>query len=136
MFGRRPTAASRWLPSIASAWPAGVDDDAHAAAVRALGHRRVLDREVERDALALEDALDLGRDLVVLAGDQPVAVLEHRDARAEAPVHLRELQADVAAADDQQVLGQEVDGHHRGVGEDRHVGDALPRGQRPAGRRH
>ena len=30
----------------------------------------------------------------------------HRDARAEAPVHLRELEADVAAADDDQVLGQ------------------------------
>ena len=55
VFGRRPTAASRWLPSIASALPAGVDDDAHAAAVRALATAASLHREVERDALALED---------------------------------------------------------------------------------
>ena len=51
---------------------------------------------------------------------------------AEAPVHLRELEADVAAADDDQVLGQEVDVHHAGVGEDtarrraRRVGHRRP----------
>ena len=126
VFGRRPTAASRWLPSSSSASAGRIDDDAHALAARALAHRRVLHAEVEGHAFALQDLLHLGRDLAVLAGDQAVAVLEHGHARAEAPVHLGELEADVAAADDQQVLGQEVDRHHRGVVEHRHVGDAFP----------
>ena len=34
---------------------------------------------------------------------------------AEAAVHLGELEADVAAADDDQVRGQEVDVQHRGL---------------------
>ena len=53
---------------------------------------------------------DLGRDVVVLARQQLRRALDHRDLRAEAPVHLRELQADVAAADDHQVLGHAVHG--------------------------
>ena len=45
-------------------------------------------------------------DVGVLAGDQPRRHLDHGDLGAEAAVHLRELQPDVAAADDDQVLGQ------------------------------
>jgi hypothetical protein len=54
--------------------------------------------------------------------------LEHGHACRSAGT-LRELQADVAAADDQQMLRQGVDGHHRGVVQHRHLGDTLPRGQ-------
>ena len=38
-----------------------------------------------------------------------LAVFDDGDVRAEAPVHLRDLEADVAAADDDQVLGQHVE---------------------------
>ena len=133
VFGFLPTAASRWLPSTTFAPALGAERDADADAAVARRHPRVLHREVEGDALALEDRLHLARDLAVLARDQAVAVLDHRDARAEAAVHLRELEADVAAAGDDQVLGQRVDRHHRDVGQDRHVGDAVPgRQHRPA----
>ncbi len=75
-------------------------------------------------AFALEDRLHLARDFAVLAGDQAVAVFDDGHARAEAPVHLRELEADVASAGHYQVLGQRVDGHHRGVGQHRDVADS------------
>ena len=39
-------------------------------------------------------------------------------------IHLRELEADVAAADDDQMLGHAVERQHRRVGEERHVVDA------------
>ena len=126
VFGRRPTAASRWLPVELMGAAAGVERDVHALAAVAGPDPRGRHREVEADALALEDRLHLARDLAVLAGDQPVAVFDHRHARAEAPVHLRELEADVAAAGDDQVLGQGVERHHRGVGQHRHVGEPVP----------
>ena len=44
------------------------------------------------------------RDFFVLARDEARALLDDRHLRAEAAVHLRELQPDVAAADDDQVL--------------------------------
>src|SRR5206468_9243507 len=48
--------------------------------------------------------------------------LDDGDAAAEAANHLCELQPDIAAADDDQVLGDEVDIHHGDVGQ---VADAL-----------
>ena len=49
------------------------------------------------------------RHLFVLARDDARAHLAHRDLRAEAAEDLRELEADVAAADHHQVLGQVVE---------------------------
>ena len=40
-----------------------------------------------------------------------------RDLAAEAPEHLRELEPDVAAADDHQMSRDEIDVHHRAVGQ-------------------
>ena len=41
------------------------------------------------------------------------ALLDHRDLGSEAAEHLGEFQPDIAAADDDQMLGQEVELHHR-----------------------
>jgi hypothetical protein len=85
-----------------------------------------------RDAFVFQEAPDLRGHILVLAADQARAHLHHRDARAEAAEHLRELQADVAAADHDEVLGHEVDVHHRDVGEighrfdSRHLRHARP----------
>ncbi len=91
---------------------------------------RVGDRVVRRggddpDSLALEDLLDRRGDVLVLPGDEPVGLFDHRHPAAEAAVHLRELEADVAAAEQDQVLGQEIDLHHARVGE---MGDAVEAG--------
>jgi hypothetical protein len=67
------------------------------------------------DAFAFEDRAYRLRHVVVLARDQSRRHLHHRDARAEAAKHLRELQADVTAADDQQVLGEGVELEHAAV---------------------
>ena len=72
-----------------------------------------------RDAFALEDRADRFRNVLVLAADQPRALLDHRHLRAEAPIHLRELEPDVAAADHHQMLGQPIEREHGGVGEKR-----------------
>ena len=63
-------------------------------------------------------------DVLVLAADQARALLDHRHLGAEAAEHLRELEPDVAAADDDQVAGQRVEREHRAVGE---VGDVVRR---------
>ena len=44
-----------------------------------------------------------------LRADQARTLLDDGDLRAEAAIHLAELEADVAAADDDQMLGQKVD---------------------------
>src|SRR3954453_9726252 len=77
------------------------------------------------DAFGLEDFPDRLRHVLVLARDQPRRHLDDRHARAEAAVHLAELEADVAAADDDEVLRHEVDVHERLVGEVGHLVDAL-----------
>jgi hypothetical protein len=57
------------------------------------------------------------RSTLVVPRDEARAHLDHGDAAPEAPVHLRELEADVAPTDDDQVLRQEIDLHHAGVRE-------------------
>src|SRR6185436_9159340 len=87
----------------------------------------------DRDPLGLEDLADRLRHVLVLARDEARRHLDDRHARAEAPEHLGELEADVAPADHDQVLRHEVDVHQRLVGE---VGDFVDpfqlRHQRPA----
>ena len=84
--------------------------------------------EFDGDALVLEDLLDGGRDVLVLAGCQPRALLDDGDLGAEAPVHLGELERDVAAADDDEMFRQRVEvedadvGQVVDVGQTRHVG--------------
>ena len=56
--------------------------------------------------------------------DQPRRLLDDGDLGAEAPEHLRELEADVAAADDDEMPGHAIERQHRGVGEKRHVVNA------------
>src|SRR5437899_162463 len=64
--------------------------------------------------------------------NQPGTHLDDRDLAAETPVHLRELETDIAASDDDQVGGEEIHIHHGGVGqilylvEAGHAGDYRP----------
>src|SRR5262249_41355525 len=66
--------------------------------------RDALRVETQPDALALHDLLDRARHVFVLAIDEPRGPLDDRDLRPEAAVHLREFEADVASADDGEVL--------------------------------
>src|SRR5262245_50511934 len=106
---------------------------AHRDAVAALFWRHVLGLRAHLDAFGLENLLHRLRHVLVLARDEPRGHLDHGDARAEAAEHLAELQPDVAAADDDEVLGHEIDVHDRLVGEVGNAFDALQLGhERPA----
>ena len=52
-------------------------------------------------AFAFENLLDRRGDIFVIAGDQPIALLDNGDTTPEPPVHLSELEPDVTSADDQ-----------------------------------
>jgi hypothetical protein len=60
--------------------------------------------EHDLDPLRLQDTADLLCDIQVLAACELVASLDDRDATAEAPVSLRELETNVPAAEDDQML--------------------------------
>ena len=76
------------------------------------------------DSFLLQDFFDAGRNIFVFTLDQPGAHLEDGDLASEAPEHLTELEADVAASGDDQAARQEIDVHHRTVGEVRNLIDS------------
>ena len=131
MFGTRPTASRRCEPRARGVALLAVEADRDALAV--LLHAEALGVEPHFQAFRFQDLLHRLRDVFVLAADEPRAHLDDRNAAAEAPVHLAELEADVAAADEQEMLRHEVDVHHRDVGEVGHLIEAGHLGhQRPA----
>src|SRR5262249_32724676 len=83
---------------------------------------RALGPDAHGDALLLQDAAQGRGDVLVLARDEPRAALQYRDLAAEAPIQLPELEADVAAADDDEVRRQLVQRQEARVVE---VRDAL-----------
>src|SRR6185312_7656013 len=88
---------------------------------------------VHGDPLTAEERRHRLGDLLVLARDQARPDLDDRHFAAETAEHLAELEADIAAAQHQQMARQEINIHHRAVGE---VGDAVEAGnlrdRRPA----
>ena len=62
--------------------------------------------EADVDAFVLEDIGDGLRDVLVLAGDEARPQLDHRDLAAEAAIHLGELEADIAAAEHDEMPGR------------------------------
>ena len=68
-------------------------------------------------AFLLKDRLHRVGHVGVLARDQPVGHLHDGHAAPEAAIHLRELKPDIGAADDDEMLRQEVDVHHRRAGQ-------------------
>ena len=122
MFGRRPTASSTCDPTIVGAPFGAVDADRDAVLVRRDGD--ALGAGADLNAFAHENVLDRLRHICVFATDQTRRLLDDGHCRAEPPMHLRELEADVAAAHDHQVLRRPVQRQDRGVGEIGHLADA------------
>src|SRR5438876_31354 len=81
---------------------------------------------MDGDAFVFEDRLDGGGGVLVLAPGQPRRLFDHSDLGAETAEHLREFERDVAAADDDEMAGQHIEIHHRGIGE---IGDVLDAGK-------
>src|SRR6202022_3495943 len=83
-----------------------------------LGYPNISSIDDDVDALVLQDRLDGVRDIVVLAGCQPRPFLDDRHPGAEAPVHLGELERDVATANDDEMFGHSVEFEDRDVSEE------------------
>src|SRR5580704_3842993 len=67
------------------------------------------------DAFLLQDVLDSGRNILILMLSQVRRSLDNGDFTPKPAVHLREFQADIAAAYDDQVARKEVDIHDGAV---------------------
>ena len=119
VFGRRPTASSTCEPRTSGS-PAAQSTPTAISAPR--GSKRMHSAfEPTLDALRLEDVADRVRDVLVLARDQPRPLFHDRHRRSEPAKHLRELEADVAAADDDEVPRQGVELKQRRVGQRPHL---------------
>ena len=79
---------------------------------------------LDRDIFCGEDVTHALRHVGILASDDLRSLLDDRYARTETAIGLRELEADVAAADDHQVFRQHVQMHDRRVREVGHVAHA------------
>ena len=96
-------------------------------------HRQVADAADDVHAFALQEAADRRGNLRVLARQQPRRALQHADLGAEAAEHLREFQPDIAAAEYDEMLRDDVQRERGSVGEVRHAFDAGDcRHRRPA----
>src|ERR1700757_3890639 len=71
--------------------------------------------ESDLDALALDDVFDRRRHVLVLMANQPRRHFDDRYLAAKAAVHLAEFEADIAAADNDEMLRQKIDVHHRRI---------------------
>ena len=107
VFGTRPRAASRSEPSTARSpdgvWSRTRTDWPDSPSTRS--HRRP---EEHVDPVLPEDLKHLLRDVRVFPRQERLGPFDDRHPAAEPAEHLRELAADVAAAEDDEVLGQAV----------------------------
>ena len=90
---------------------AAIDIDRHLVA--AFFQSDAFGAQPDLDAFGFEDCPDGFGNVFVFTLNQPRSHLDDRDLAAEAAVHLRKLQTDIAAANDDQMLGQKVHVHHR-----------------------
>src|SRR5262249_8610217 len=96
-------------------------------------HFEHLGRKQDLDPFAAEDPLKLRRDVRILALDELLSVRDDGHAAPEAAVRLGELEADIAAAEDDEMLGQPIDLEQLDVRERsgiRQAGDRWNRGMR------
>src|SRR5262245_29989664 len=91
------------------------DADQHTTFVRRNGD--ALGARANGDAFFDQNLSDRLRDVFVLLARKPRAFLDDGDLGAETAIHLGELEADVASADDNQMLGDTIERDHRRVRE-------------------
>ena len=75
--------------------------------------------------LALEDSSGRLGHVLVFTHDQTRLLLDDRHCGSEAAIHLAEFEPDVASADHDQVLREEIDAHHGRV---RQIGNPIDAG--------
>ena len=77
------------------------------------------------DVLGLDNFPDGVRDILILTGDEALSSPDNRDLAPEAMVPLPEFETDIAATQDQEMLGKKIHLHDGGVS---HVSERLEAG--------
>ncbi len=101
---------------------AAVDANSHTVGVS--GKADALGSCADPQPFGLQNLPDALRHILIFTGDESRRPFDDGDVRAEAPEHLRELQADITAADHDEVPRHPIQRQDGGVGEIRHVVDA------------
>src|SRR6201988_2480261 len=83
--------------------------------VAAFGEADAFGIQPDIDALALDDVLDRRRHVLVLMANEPRRHFDDRYPAAKAAVHLAEFEADIAAADNDEMARQKIDVHDRRI---------------------
>src|SRR5262249_3548362 len=89
--------------------------------IAALGEADAFGIQSDSGALVLDGVLDRRRDILVLMANEPRRHFDDRYLAAKAAVHLAEFEADIAAADDDEMARQKIDVHHRRIRQIGHV---------------
>src|SRR4029077_4692012 len=89
----------------------------HRNASTLLFHADSLAVDADVDVFRLENIGYGTRDILILARDEARRGLDHCYVASEAAVELGKFEADIAAAEHDQVRGQKIDVHHRAVGQ-------------------
>src|SRR5215510_14974206 len=92
-----------------------IDADRHTTVV--WGNGDALGTRANADAFLDQNLSYRLRDVVVLLPGKARPFLDHSDLGAETTIHLSELEAHVASADDDQMLGDTIERNHRRVRE-------------------
>src|SRR5688572_18637080 len=102
----------------------------HSHIVIALGQRNTSRIQTNLYPFCLQNLANGLGYIFVFTSNQTRAHLNNRDFAAEAAIHLTKFQADITPADDDEVLRQKINLHHRGIVEKRdivnarHLGDS------------
>src|SRR5215471_6231397 len=92
--------------------------------VAALDEADAFGIQPDLDALALDDVFDRRRHVFVLMANEPRRHFDDSYLAAKAAVHLAEFEADIAATDNDEMVRQKIDVHHRRIRQVRHFVDA------------
>src|ERR1700756_5716150 len=131
--GIRPTADCQQQMRAGDFGGAGGAIDLGDDLVAALDEADAFGVQPDIDALALDDVLDRRRHVLVLMAKEPRRHFDDRYPAAKAAVHLAEFEADIAAADNDEMARQKIDVHDRRIRQIGHVVYAGHwRDQRPA----
>src|SRR5215471_18228860 len=124
VFGRRPTASNRCEPATSGA-PSVQSTLATISSPRLARLMHCI--EPDLDALALDDVFDRRRHVLVLVANEPRRHFDDRHPAAKAAVHLAKFEADIAAADNDEMARQKIDVHNRRI---RQIGHFVYAGHR------
>jgi hypothetical protein len=83
---------------------------------------------MQRDALAGQHLQQCGRDIGIFSAGEPRPRLDYRHSAAEPAIGLRQFQSDIAAADDDEVVGQSIELERLDIGQ--RLGGSEPRNLR------